>query len=130
MNKPKGRPSIYTDQIADEICARMSQGESLRQILKDKHMPGHTAVYGWLREKQAFAENYTRARGDQSDTYADEIIEISDNAKDYNKARLQVDARKWIASKLKPKKYGDRQVIEHDVTSIEDKLAALRGDKG
>ena len=109
------RPTIYTDAIADEICARMSQGESLRQILKDEHMPGHTAVYGWLREKQAFADNYARARGDQADTYADEITQIADGADNtnYNSKRLQVDARKWVASKLKPKKYGERQSIEH-----------------
>lgn len=119
---PTGRPPIYSDEIADEICSRLSQGESLRQILKDDHMPGHTTVYKWLRENRAFADNHARARADQADTLADEIIEIADNATDYNKARLRVDARKWVAAKLKPKKYGDRQIIDVESESLEDIL--------
>lgn len=59
------------------------------------------------------AEQYARARARQAEHYASEIIEIADTAEDAQLARLQVDARKWVASKLLPKVYGDKQEIEH-----------------
>jgi hypothetical protein len=113
-----GRPSKYKPSLGDEICARLSQGESLVKICKDDHMPAPKTVYAWLREHEDFRNNYVRARDEQAETYADEITFIADTATDYNLARLQVDARKWVASKLKPKKYGDKI----DMTSGGDKI--------
>lgn len=104
----RGRPTKYTPELGDEICERIAQGESLVMICKDDHLPAPKNVYAWLRAYEDFRNNYVRAREDQADTYADEITYIADTAEDAQKARLQVDARKWVASKLKPKKYGDK----------------------
>lgn len=123
---PGGRPSLYSLELADSICERLVLGESLRSICRDDAMPAISCVFKWLREHPAFAEQYTRAKEEQADTLADEIVEIADE-KDYEKVeidgvplavkfdstavarnRLRVDARKWAASKLKPKKYGDK----------------------
>ena len=126
--KKMGRPSIYNEDVAAEICVRLSNGESLRQICRDDHMPSQTQVYVWLSAKKDFADNYARAREDQADTLADEILSIADEQpevievkdKDGNVIdhkldsaflswqKNRMDARKWTAMKLKPKKYGDR----------------------
>jgi hypothetical protein len=111
------RPSDYTDEIAATICSRIATGEPLVRICRDESMPGTTTVYRWLSEKEEFRDIYARARDDQADTLADEIIDLSDeqmeDATAVNRQRLRVDARKWIAAKLKPRKYGDKLDIEH-----------------
>jgi hypothetical protein len=119
-----GRPTLYSLEIALEICDRIADGESLVKICSDAKMPKKTAVYEWLLRHKEFAEIYARAREDQADTLADEIHAIADelpqqvvdekgNATRYDSAYVQwqknrVDARKWVAAKLKPKKYSDR----------------------
>jgi len=119
-----GRPTLYSLEIALEICDRIADGESLVKICSDAKMPKKTAVYEWLLRHKEFADIYARAREDQADTLADEIHAIADelpqqvvdekgNATRYDSAYVQwqknrVDARKWVAAKLKPKKYSDR----------------------
>jgi hypothetical protein len=122
-------PLPFDQAIADEICERLSQGQSLRSICgaeRDDFIPGQTTVFRWLSENDDFAKQYARAREAQAEAYADEIIAIADapNAttnkltgeaelRDPARDRLRVEARKWIASKLLPKKYGDRVEVEH-----------------
>ena len=106
------RPSSFTSEIADEICERIAQGASLVRILKDEEMPGYTTISRWLEKDEVFRANYARARERQADHYADEIVEIGDTSDDPAKARLQMDARRWYAGKLKPKVYGDKQNVE------------------
>jgi hypothetical protein len=108
-----GVPSTYTDEIAEIICRRIAEGESLRTICLREGMPDRVTVWRWQKENEAFRSQYARAREQQAETFADEIITIADRAEDANIARLQVDARKWAASKLAPKKYGDKITNEH-----------------
>jgi len=118
-----GRPTKYSLAIALEICDRIADGQSLKSICSDERMPKKTAVYEWLLRHKEFTDMYARAREDQADTLADEIHAISDEKPEqivddkgktrYDSAFVQwqknrVDARKWVASKLKPKKYSDR----------------------
>lgn len=119
-----GRPSGYTKEIGDEICERLSDGESLRAICRDDHMPSKAAVFRWLYVNQTFRDQYARAKEEQADSLADDILDIADDGRNdtyvddegnkkvdfdvIQRSRLRVDARKWIASKLKPKVYGDR----------------------
>lgn len=107
--RPAGRPTAYTDEIAEVICARIGNGESLKRICSDDGMPSMQTVYNWIRIIDGFLEKYTRAREDQAEGYADEITEIADLSEDPAKAKVQIDARKWVAAKLKPKKFGDFQ---------------------
>lgn len=114
-----GRPSIYNEKLAQEICARLADGESLRKICRDPHMPARSVVLSWAIDlKHPFSAQYAMARDIQADTWADEIVDIADETDSTDKAgvmkgRLQVDTRKWIASKLKPKKYSEKIVQEH-----------------
>jgi hypothetical protein len=125
------RPSSFTQKIADEICERLIDGKSLRTICCDQKMPSTGTICRWLGENTQFREQYERARDAQADTLADEILDIADDGSNdfmgedekYNgdavqRSKLRVDARKWIAAKLKPKKYGDKL----DLTSGGEKL--------
>lgn len=134
MPRGKGRtPSKKTPENITEILTRLSLGESLRSICKDEHLPSITVFMEYLAADKELADQYARARERQADYLAEEIIEIADdssrdvvatededgnvtervNHEHINRSRLRVDARKWYASKLAPKKYGDRQEIEH-----------------
>lgn len=123
-----GRPSKYSSKLADEICVRLVSGESLRKICSGKTMPGMTSIFKWLRETPEFAKQYAYAREAQAEALADEIISISDdrsndtidgeygevpNAAAIQRDRLRVDSRKWYASKLLPRKYGDKLDVTH-----------------
>ena len=128
----RGRPPSYTDELADEFLDRIAHGQSMRSICKLDHMPSCTTVIKWLKDKEDFLERYARAREAQADYLAEETIEIADdatndwmenndpdnpgwkaNGEHIQRSRLRVDARKWFASKVAPKKYGDIQKIEH-----------------
>jgi len=129
---PVGAPTTYNNHIATVICIRIAEGESLRQILRGEGMPVQSAVYEWLLRHPEFAERYTRAREEQADTLADEIIAIADESPEtvevrdkegnvldikidsgyVNYQKQRIEARKWTAMKLKPKKYGDRVAVE------------------
>lgn len=126
------RPSEYTEEIAADICSRLASGEPLVKICREESKPHVSTVYRWIAANETFRDMYARAREDQADTLADEIQAIADEpmagVKTTTKAngdvekvegdmiehrRLRVDARKWIAAKLRPRKYGDKVDVEH-----------------
>jgi hypothetical protein len=112
----RGRPSIFSEELAAQICDRIAGGESLRSICRSESMPVQTTVYRWLQNNEVFQQQYARARSLQAETYADEIADIADASCDRDSAaaaRVRIDARKWFAEKVHPKKYGVRQTIEH-----------------
>lgn len=103
-----GRPSEYSDEIAEAICEAIAQGAALYRLCEREDMPAERTVYQWLEAREDFAQRYARARARQQDREVDHIVEIADTEEDPQKARVRIDARKWRASKLAPKKYGDR----------------------
>jgi hypothetical protein len=107
-SKLGGRPSSFTQEMAEHICERLAEGESLRSICRDDYFPRQSTVFRWLATNEGFREQYVRARETQADAIADEILDIADEAEDAAKARVQIDARKWLAGKLRPKVYGDK----------------------
>lgn len=126
--KKTGRPSEFTQAIADAICERIADGESLRKICAEETMPNKATVFRWMAVHKEFSDQYARAREEQAELLADEIIEIADDGRndkyidpesrqdrvDHDviaRSRLRVEARKWVAAKLKPKKYGDKVAI-------------------
>lgn len=127
-----GRPSIYTHELALEICKRLSAGESLRTICLDEGMPAATTVHQWvIEDKEGFSKQYARARAIQAENMFDEILEIadgSDNVVDIGtekkssayaqNQRLRVDSRKWYLSKVLPKKFGDKMDVTSDGEAI------------
>ena len=154
--KPLGRPSIYSKDLADRICVRLALGESIRSICKDDDMPAQAQIYAWLNRHPDFQEQYTRAREEQAESHADEIVDIADETPALLEVRdkegnivdikldsayiawqkQRIDSRKWNASKQRPKKYGDRVthggddespvVVEHNLNVFGDLLKALK----
>ena len=80
--------------------------------------PNAETWYRWLYKIEGLSNRYAQAKSVQSEREADIILDIADNAtnQDYQVARLRVDARKWVASKLLPNKYGDKTQIDHSST--------------
>ncbi len=109
-----GRPTSFTADCADAICARVMDGAILADICRDADMPDRRTVYRWFKAHDDFRLMYAHAREARADMIADEVINIADTEPDPNKARVRIDARKWYAAKLNPKRYGDRTVIAGD----------------
>lgn len=143
-----GRPRSLNPEIAETICKRMSEGESLLAICRDPEMPSKPTVLRWAREDEAFRNQYVRAREDLLEHWAEQILDISDdnendivivtrddgstfekvNGDHINRSRLRVDTRKWLLSKLAPKKYGERLDLTGEVTlSLSDRMRRLVG---
>lgn len=123
-NKPKGkggRPSSYTPEVAKRICDHIASGGYATE-LKRFGLPSEATVCEWQIKYPEFAELYARAREQRAETFAAQIVEIADTEEDPNRARVRIDARKWIASKLFPRMYGERQTVEIN-TNISIKAA-------
>lgn len=133
-----GRPELYTPELANKICTEIATtSKSLRTICSVDELPSVSTVLTWLNTKPEFLAQYARAKEEQADYLIEEMIDIADdgsndfmtitkgdvsydveNKEVTGRSRLRVDTRKWIASKLKPKKYGDKI----DFTSGGDKV--------
>lgn len=115
-----GRPSSYTQEKADLICELLAEGKSLRSVLRDNpDLPDMKTIFKWMREHEIFLQQYARAKQEAADAMAEEILEIADDdSKDkvegksdmgvIMRSRVRIDTRKWLMSKMKPKKYGDK----------------------
>jgi hypothetical protein len=111
------RTSSYSDEIAETICTRIANGEGLRAICRDEEMPGRQTVLDWLNDEKRldFRTRYARAREIQGDYLDEEMQAVADTAtpETVHVARLRVLTMQWRASKLAPKKYGDKVELEH-----------------
>ena len=113
-----GQPSLYDPEIAEIILRRLAEGEGLNKICQTEGMPKRTTVIAWASPDNpaypAFGDRYARARRDGLDAIGEGITDISDDlTEDPNSRRVRIDARKWLLSKMRPDKYGDRTTLEH-----------------
>jgi len=127
----------FTQKVFDAICLRIANGESLRAICEDEDMPHRDGVRKWLAKDETLVAQYARARSDQADHIFDEILTIADDAQNdwmerngeedagwqangehIQRSRLRIDARKWMAGKLRPKVYGEKIEVDnkHDIS--------------
>lgn len=144
----------FSQRIFDRICERIADGESLRSICDDKDMPHKTNVFRWLadEENDHLRDQYARARDAQADALFDDILEIADDARNdwmerkngdgvpigwqengeaIRRSQLRIEARKWMAGKMRPKKYGDKLDVEHSATgSLAGLLERIASDGG
>src|SRR3954453_15720833 len=99
--------NLYTPVLAEAICKRISEGESLRTICRSPGMPSEGTVRGWAREdRDGFSACYRLAREIQLDYWADEIVHLADNGElDPRDRQVRIDTRKWLMSKLAPRRY-------------------------
>lgn len=107
-----GRPTDYTQDLADTICAQIAEGDSLRKVCLGDDMPCTQSVFRWFRTYPEFCEQYARAKEASADAHEDRITQVSEGLLNgeycEKRARVALDGLKWAASKLKPRKYGER----------------------
>lgn len=134
-----GRPSKYSQELADKICEiTATSNRGINSIAKELGISA-TVVFNWLLDddKKDFVEKYTRAKQLQAEFLAEEILDIADDSRKdtieheefgampdhewMNRSRLRVDTRKWLMSKLMPKKYGDKL----DLTTQGEKITPV-----
>lgn len=118
------------EQLAQEVLAQMHEGASLRTSCRLAGVPASTFLT-WVSKDSSLAEQYAHAREILIEHMAEDLLQISDEPVQPNamgstdsgavaKQRLQVDTRKWLLSKLAPKKYGDK--VEHDLKSSDGSM--------
>ena len=108
-----GRPSTYTEEMGNLICDKLTEGVSLRKLCMSDEFPNASTVYVWLDRFPEFAEKYARAREAATEDMLEDLLEIADDPKmDAQEKRVRIDTRKWVMGRLKPKKYGEKQVVD------------------
>ena len=132
MPRPKRYGGQYNrKRIMTIICGRLaSSDKGLDAICKSrKYFPNSSTIKQWILEDSALSARYAHAKQHQADYLVQQLITISDD-KDANPqaVRNRIDARKWVASKLHPSKYGDKLdisstvTVQNDVTSLQTAL--------
>lgn len=135
--KTRGRPTEYTKEIGDLICSKIMEGNSLRSVLVGDNMPAYSTFFKWLREHKELVDNYEHSTQERTLAMGEEIIDIADDGtndymtitkgnNDYNvedrevtnRSKLRVETRKWLMSKMLPKKYGDKVDLTSDGKAI------------
>lgn len=125
MAEKLGRPTDYTEELADEICDTIATSANGIPTLckRNPHWPDMRTIFRWRRYNDSFCQKYMKAKQDQIEVLMDETIEIADDtSNDYvengegkivannelvNRSRLRIDTRKFLATKLAPRIYGD-----------------------
>ena len=123
MTKPKtcdfkkiGRPSLYNEEIAAEVCGLVASGLSIRRVCMTPGMPGRRTIYEWEEKVPDFAHNLARAREDCADWHADQAVQAALDAKDKDSAaaaRVKIQVHLALAKVIDPKRYNDRLEVEH-----------------
>lgn len=127
--RPVGRPTDYNADVAATLCAMVAMGMSVRTACKADDMPCVVTFFKWLRLYPEFVKQYEAAKAESAAALAEELLDIADdgtndwmeihdkdgncvgykvNGEHVQRSRLRLDTRKWLLSKLAPKKYGDK----------------------
>lgn len=118
---PAGRPTDYSQELADKICAELAGGKSLRSVCEQKGMPTRETVFCWIRKYKEFADHYALATDERTDSQHEDLLELGNEAIDLAQkvpekaasavvqaVKIKADNLKWSMSKMRPKKYGER----------------------
>jgi hypothetical protein len=124
LKAKRGRPTKYSEALGEEICERLSNGQSLRSICDLEHMPSMPTVRAWVRREASFLSMFTLAREEQAHALFDDCIDIADDATQdvivaedgsvtsnpsaVARAKLRIETRLRCAAKLAPRAYSDR----------------------
>lgn len=118
--------SKKTPEVMEEIVRRMSDGESLRGICRDDHMPSIWTVVDWQRDDEEFAHRCARARELQAEVMDEKILSVADRVErgvmDPQSAKVALSAYQWRAAKLAPKKFGDKLETTHQLGDSVSKI--------
>jgi len=132
MAHPGGRPTKYSKALADKICSELAEGKSLRTVCQQEGMPDKSTVFCWLRDIQEFQDQYALAKESSAEAMNEILLDLGDEAIELSQTvnekassavvqavKLKADNLKWVMSKMKPKKYGEKL----DLTSKDKEIA-------
>ena len=126
----RGRPSIYTEELVNEICKAIACSNRGLDIIceENPHLPCSSTIYGWMLDKEDFLEKYIRAKRIQTIVGQEEILAIADNSSYDTKitdsgkpvadsewiarSTLRVKVRQWQAERLMARYYGNKLQAE------------------
>ncbi len=114
-----GRPTDYNSNVVVQLCEQLAQGISLRTVCLAPEMPALSTVFKWLAKYPEFVEQYDKAKIESTEAMSEDTLFLADQSSEVlvgdksDNARVQamklrVDTRKWLMSKMKPKKYGEK----------------------
>lgn len=127
--KPRGRPSTFSQEVADAICERIANGTPLREICRDDNMPAWRTVYDWMEADADFSARIARAREVGEEAIAQECLMIADTPQlgirttmkpsgtettetdMIEHRRLQIDTRLKLLAKWNPRKWGEKLAV-------------------
>jgi len=132
--KKNGRPPIYSDDLANRFLAALASGRSENEICKHHGMPSRSVIQRWRAGVPGFEIKYARAREDGCHVLASQVIDIADEkppadldagqlAAWEQQRKARIDARKWFASKVMPRVYGDRVAVDHTVNLAPEQMS-------
>jgi hypothetical protein len=129
-NSPTGRPSLYTEAIADEILERIGSGDPLAVICRGERMPHRSTVSAWCLAQPDFAARYAQAREVGFDAIACRVREIArgvgESTKDVQRDKLIIETDLKLLAKWDPKRYGDK--IDLNATGVGEIRIVVGGD--
>ncbi|MDP1573604.1 MAG: hypothetical protein Q8L78_01530 [Coxiellaceae bacterium] len=142
-----GRPSIYSAELAREICDKIaSNSKGIKRLCAENpHWPNKDTIFSWLKNNSDFSDQYARAKRCQVEALVDDILEIADDASQDNtlnnqgdavcnnehiaRSRLRIDTRKWMAAKLVPKVYGTHPIDIEPFLTLSEQLIKFTSKK-
>lgn len=114
----KGRPTVYTQELADRICEWLAEGKSLRAFVdQNNDSPARSTICLWIVNNDAFSDQYARARQAGGHSHADDILQTAEEVRqgtlDPNAARVVIDAKKWAAERMAPRHHMPQSLVNH-----------------
>jgi hypothetical protein len=110
--RKRGRPTAYTPALGRAICERLANGEPLLAICEADDMPDRITVWRWNRQRDEFRNMILAAREFGADALAEQCLQIADGSGDTRRDLSKISTRRWLASKIAPRRYGDRLATE------------------
>jgi len=130
--KPIGRPTDYSEDVADRILDLIIEGKTLREIEAVEGLPSKSTILRWVAKHEEFAKLYALAQEAKMEGFADELLEIADdgrndwmrandeenagyreNGEAMRRSQIRISTRQWLMERLKPKKYGSKVDVNH-----------------
>lgn len=112
-----GRPTDYTQEIAEQVCSWLAGGKSLRAYCRQENTPDVTTVCRWIVRHDEFRQQYAQAREAAGYAHGDGVIEIvellREGGLEHQTAKAMMDGLKWAAERMAPKAHGAKQEINH-----------------
>lgn len=126
--------TLLTRDVMEEMCVLIAQGASVHRLTAQPGFPSRETFFSHCREDPWYAKRYNEALQLRGEHFADQIVDMADQALEAPTAekvaalKLMVNTRQWVVSRLLPKKYGDKVIVQGDADNPIVTALVLGGD--